>query len=253
MISARLMRMFAHAGGDGLDDWGEMSAAEVLTGSPKQRGRYYFNGSDIGLSAGVWDCTAFEGRMAPYPVDEFMLLLEGSVSISEASGRVTRIDVGESFIIPRGLDCAWKQDGYVRKIFAMYENPAAPMPAKPACDHVVKLDLEAALAPCAGPDPCLLNGPEPRCAEHVAYTDASGQLTIGLWSATPYDRKATPFGRYELMHFLDGQAELHDGGSSGQAFQGGDTIFVPRGTPLGWRNTGDVKKIFVILMPNERA
>ncbi len=52
------------------------------------------------------------------------------------------------------------------------------------------------------------------------------------------------------MHFLEGQVDLHDGGTSGQAFQAGETIFVPKGTPLGWRNTRDVKKIFVILMPN---
>jgi uncharacterized cupin superfamily protein len=253
MISARLMRMFPHAGGHGLDDWEDMPAAELASGLPKQHGRYYFNGPDIGLSAGVWDCTAFESRMARYPVDEFMMLLEGSVTVTEANGRVTRIDAGESFVIPRGLDCAWKQDGYVRKIFAIYENPAAPIPAKPAADHVIKLDLKAALAPCGGPDPALLNGPQPRCAEHVAYTDASGQLTVGLWAATPYDRKASPSGRCELMHFLEGQVELHDGGASGQAFQPGETIFVPRGTPLGWRSRSDVTKIFVILMPNERV
>lgn len=251
MISARLMRMFPHAGGDGLEDWGEIPAADLESGSPRQRGRYSFNAPDIGLSAGVWDCTAFEGKMGPYSVDEFMILLEGSVTVAEANGRVTRIEAGESFIIPRGLDCAWKQEGYVRKIFVIYENPAAPVPKKPAADHVIKLDIGAKLTPCDGPDPAILNGPEPRCAEHMAYTDASGQLSIGLWSATPYDRKATPFGRYELMHFLEGQVELHDGGTSGQAFQAGETIFVPRGVPLGWRNTSDVKKIFVILMPNQ--
>jgi len=251
MISARLMRMFPHTGGDGLDDWGDIPAADLVSGSPRQRGRYYFNAPDIGLSAGVWDCTAFDAKMGPYSVDEFMILLEGSVTVTEADGRVTGIQAGESFVIPRGLNCAWKQEGYVRKIFVIYENPAAPVPARPAADHVIKLDLTAALSPCAGPDPALLNGPEPRCAEHVVYGDASGRLTIGLWSATPYDRKATPFGRYELMHFLDGQVDLHDGGASGQAFQAGETIFVPKGVPLGWRNKSDVKKIFVILMPNE--
>ena len=251
MSSARLMRMFAHAGGDGLDDWGDIPPTELASGSPKQRGRYYFNAPDTGLSAGVWDCTAFESRMAPYPVDEFMLLLEGSVSVTEGNGRVTQVNAGEGFLIPRGLDCAWKQDGYVRKIFVIYENPAAPAPAKPAADHVIKLDLGARLSPCDGPDPALLNGPEPRCAEALSYTDASGQLTVGLWSATPYDRKATPFGRYELMHFLEGQVDLHDGGTSGQAFQAGETIFVPKGAPLGWRSKSDVKKIFVILMPNQ--
>jgi uncharacterized cupin superfamily protein len=251
MISARLMRMFPHASGDGLEDWGDIPAADLVSGSPKQRGRYYFNAPDIGLSAGVWDCTAFEGKRAPYSVDEFMMLLEGSVTVTEANGRVTRVQAGESFLIPRGLDCAWKQDGYVRKIFVIYENPALPVPAKPAADHVIKLDFKAALSPCEGPDPALLNGPEPRCAENVAYKDASGQLTVGLWSATPYDRQATLFGRYELMHFLEGQVDLHDGGTSGQAFRAGETIFVPKGVPLGWRNTSNVKKIFVILMPNQ--
>ncbi|MGH6892145.1 MAG: cupin domain-containing protein [Dongiaceae bacterium] len=250
MTSARLMRIFLHVGGDGLDDWGDIPAADLVSGAPKQRGRYCFNAPHVGLSAGVWDCTAFEGKMAPYSVDEFMMLLEGSVTVTEANGKSTRVTAGESFVIPRGLDCAWKQEGYVRKIFVIYENPAEAMPARPAAEHVVKLDLKTALVPCDAPDPALLNGPEPRCAEHVVYTDVSGQLTIGLWSATPYDRKATPFGRYELMHFLDGQVDLHDGGTSGQAFQAGETIFVPKGVPLGWRNKTDVKKIFVILMPN---
>lgn len=250
MTSARLMRVFAHAGGDGLADWGDVPAADLISGAPKQRGRHYFDAPDIGLSAGVWDCRAFEGKMAPYSVDEFMILLEGSVTVTEENGRVTHVKAGESLLIPRGLDCAWRQDGHVRKIFVIYDNPAAPVPAKPAAEHVIKLDLKAALAPCGGPDPALLNGPEPRCSENVAYTDASGQLTIGLWSATPYDRKATPFGRYELMHFLEGQVDLHDGASSGQAFQAGETIFVPKGLPLGWKSTTDVKKIFVILSPN---
>jgi uncharacterized cupin superfamily protein len=249
MSAARLMRMFPHPGGEGLEDWGDFPAAELASGSAKHRGRYYFNAPDIGLSAGTWDCTALDGKMAPYPVDEFMMLLEGQVTIAEANGRVTHVNAGESFLIPRGLPCAWKQSGYVRKIFVIYENPKAP--TKPAADHVIKLDLCAALSPCDGPDPALLNGPEPRYAEAVAYTDASGQLTVGLWSATPYDRQATPFGRYELMHFLEGQVDLHDGGTSGQAFRAGETIFVPKGVPLGWRSKTEVKKIFVILMPNQ--
>jgi uncharacterized cupin superfamily protein len=250
MISARLIRIFAHPGGDGLDDWGEIPAAELMSGKPKQRGRYCFSAPDMGLSAGVWDCTAFATKMAAYSADEFMILLEGSVTITEAGGHVTRVEAGESFIIPRGLECAWAQEGYVRKIFVIYENPAMPIPVNPAAQHVIKLDLAAALSPCGGPDPMLLNGPEPRCTERVVYTDASGQFTVGLWSASPYDRKASAFGRYELMHFLEGQVELHDGGNSGQAFRSGETIFVPKGAPVGWRNTSDVKKIFAILTPN---
>jgi uncharacterized cupin superfamily protein len=63
---------------------GVPSASDVKSGSPRQRGRTYSDAPDIRLSAGVWDCTALEGTMA-LPVDEFMILLEGSVTVTEAS------------------------------------------------------------------------------------------------------------------------------------------------------------------------
>jgi len=245
MASARSMRIFAHARGEGLDDWPALPASELVSGTPIQHGRHYFNAPKLGLTVGVWSSTAFERKPKVHDADEFGLVLDGAVTITESGGQVTSIAAGEAFVIPRGLECAWKQEGRVRKIFATFANAKAP--GKPAANHVVKLDLQARMEPCGGPDPSLLSGPEPRCAEHVAYTDASGQFTVGLWSATAYDRKATPFPRYELMHFLEGQVDLTDDAGGEQGFYAGETIFVPKGAPLGWRSRRDVKKIFVIL------
>ncbi len=247
MTSARSMRIFSHARGEGLDDWPVVPAAELASGAPIQQGRYYFNAPKLGLTMGMWSSTAFERKPKVYAVDEFGLVLDGTASITEADGHVTQLSAGDAFVIPRGLECAWKQPGHVRKVFVTFANAKAP--AKPAAGHVVKLDYKATLQPCAGPDRAVLNGPEPRCAEHVAYTDASGQLTVGLWSATAYDRKATPFPRYELMHFLEGQVDLTDDAGGEQNFQAGETVFVPKGAPLGWRAHRSVKKIFVILTP----
>lgn len=245
VTSARSMRIFAHARGEGLDDWPAVPSANLVSGTPKQYGRYYFNAPKLGLSVGVWNSTAFESKPKLYDSDEFGLVMDGAVTLTEANGHVTEISAGDAFVIPRGTECAWKQSGPVRKIFVTFAS--AKPPAKPAAGHVVKLDAKARLEPCGGPDQALLNGPEPRCAEHVAYTDSSGQFTVGLWSATPYDRKATPFPRYELMHFLEGQVDLHDNGASEQSFNVGETVFVPKGAPLGWRSHREVKKIFVIL------
>lgn len=247
MTAARSMRVFAHARGEGLDDLPAVPADQLVSGSPKQYCRHYFNAPKLGLSVGVWSSSAFERKPKLYAVDEFGLVMDGAATITEANGHVTEIAAGEAFVIPRGIECAWKQTGHVRKIFATFAN--AKPPAKPAAAHVVKLDVKAELQPCGGPDASLLNGPEPRCAEHLAYTDASGQFTVGLWSATPYDRKATPFPRYELMHFLEGQVDLTDDAGGEQGFHAGETVFVPKGAPLGWRSHRSVKKIFVILTP----
>jgi len=250
MSSARSMRIFSHARGEGLDDLPKLPASELAAGTPQQYGRTYFNAPKLGLSVGMWSSSAFEGKMKALDADEFGLLLDGSASITEAGGKVTDLAAGDGFVIPRGVECGWKQAGHVRKIFITYASPKAPSKSAPGNStgaHVVKVETGARLSPCAGPDKSLLNGPEPRCTEHVAYTDASGQFTVGLWSATPYDRKATPFGRYELMHFVEGHVDLHDGGQDSQGFGIGETVFVPKGAPLGWRSHRDVKKIFVIL------
>lgn len=245
MSSARSMRIFSHARGEGLDDLPKLPASELASGTPQQFGRTYFNAPKLGLSVGMWSSSAFEGAMRQRDADEFGLLLDGTATLTEAGGKVTELAQGDGFVIPRGVECAWKQDGHVRKIFVTYACPKAP--GKPTATHVVKVSAVGQLSPCAGPDKSLLNSPEPRCAEHVAYTDASGQFTVGVWSATPYDRKATPFGRYELMHFVEGHVDLHDGSQDSQGFGVGETVFVPKGAPLGWRSHRDVKKIYVIL------
>jgi hypothetical protein len=243
------MRIFSHARGEGLDDLPKLPASELAAGTPLQFGRTYFNAPKLGLTVGMWSSSAFEGSMKMRDADEFGLLLDGSATITEAGGRVTELSAGDGFVIPRGVECAWKQGGHVRKIFVTYVSPKTPAkpPGNSGGQHVVKVETGARLSPCGGPDKSLLNGPEPRCAENIAYTDASGQFTVGLWSATPYDRKATPFGRYELMHFVEGHVDLHDGGQDSQGFGAGETVFVPKGAPLGWRSHRDLKKIFVIL------
>jgi uncharacterized cupin superfamily protein len=57
------------------------------------------------------------------------------------------------------------------------------------------------------------------------------------------------FPRHELMHFTQGSLQLTDGGGGSQAFRAGNSVFVPRGAPVGWKSTQDVAKIYCILTP----
>jgi uncharacterized cupin superfamily protein len=114
--------------GKGLERWPDMPAAELASGTPVQHGCYYLNDAAHGLSVGVWDCTAFTSKPMSYPVNEFMILLEGAVTILEKNGRETTVRAGESFVLPKGLDCTWRQTGHVRKFFVIFDDASGTAP-----------------------------------------------------------------------------------------------------------------------------
>src|SRR5215813_13247304 len=86
----------------GLARWPDIPAEALTAGAPVQRGHTYFEDKAIGLSAGVWDCTAMTTRLEPYSVNEFMIVLDGAVTIIDARDRAVTVKAGESFLIPKG-------------------------------------------------------------------------------------------------------------------------------------------------------
>src|SRR5262249_34922260 len=87
--------------GTGLGRWPDFPAEMLTAGTPVQRGHTYFEDKAIGLSAGVWDCTAMTTKAELYSVNELMIVLEGSVTIVDARERAVTVKAGESFLIPK--------------------------------------------------------------------------------------------------------------------------------------------------------
>jgi uncharacterized cupin superfamily protein len=242
-----------NAGATGFSVWPEISPDELVSGKPAQRGHYYLQDKARGLSAGVWDCTAMTSKLAPYPVNEFMIVLEGEVTIIVGSGAETTIKAGESFIIPKGLNCQWHQSGYIRKFFVIFDDAASLQPANPGALSVLRPDPRADLSPCAGPaQEALLSG-TPAQQEKRYFADLTGQWTVGVWDSTPYHRKTIPFPRHELMHILEGEVLITEDGQPPRTFKAGETFFVPLGTPCDWKTTEYVRKIYCIMLPKVAA
>ena len=110
MKNPRVIRFEPHGPKDkGLAEWDPIDPAEIESGTPVQRGHIYHEIPEAGYMAGVWDCTANTLKFGPYPVHEFMFLLEGSVTIALADGSQTTVNAGEAFVIPKGLPCQWIQ------------------------------------------------------------------------------------------------------------------------------------------------
>ena len=233
-----------------LEDWGVWPAHDLVAGEGQQYGRLWLDDKATGLTVGIWQCSPITARMGPWSTNEVMLLLEGSVVIDHADGSTLEVVAGEAFFIPKGTVCAWRQAGSLKKFFVIHDDASGCAAADPSALRARKIALDGELSPTDGPDPSLLSTAAPTCREVVAFTDLTGQLTAGVWSATPYRRKAVPSPRHEVMHVLGGSMTLFDDAGREQTFAAGDTVFVPKGAMAGWANATEVRKFFCSLTPD---
>lgn len=229
-----------------LQTWEEIPAHALVSGRPVQRGHLYIDDNARGLQAGVWDCTAMTAKMSPYPVDEFMLVLEGAIEILLPDGRVSRIEAGQSFVLPKGLVCQWRQPGYVKKIFVILETPDQPTDRLCTGLAVARPDPALPLSPSPAPSPDSLLSGTPVQHGRQFFEDAGSHLTVGVWDTTAYHRKTVPFPRHELMCLLEGSVTI-TGPTGTQTFKAGECFFVPYGAVTDFRTDGYLKKIYAIL------
>ncbi len=254
MSNPKIIRFEPHGPADtGLVEWEPIDPSGLAAGNPVQRGHIYHQYEALGYMAGVWDCTAMTGKFEPYPVHEFMFLLEGSVTMVHEDGTEVTVNAGEPFVIPKGLPCRWKQEGYVRKYFMIFENPGA-RPADDVSSQGVILPQPS--GPPGGMEKAEIDDPSgyigdlPTRHDHTYFEDPSGQMNAGVWDSTPFECAVAPFPRNELMYLLEGSVTLTDDDGQEHHFQAGDAIYVPKGAAFGWKNTEYIRKYYAIFEPS---
>jgi len=94
----------------------------VIVGEkPLQHDNILFTNDAGNMFVGMWDSTAFDSEMRPFPWHEMVQLLEGQVTITEANGSEQQFKAGDAFFIPMGTVCRWQADGYVKKFYSILE------------------------------------------------------------------------------------------------------------------------------------
>jgi hypothetical protein len=238
-------------GGDpdhGMQDWGAYPPESLQSGEPVQTGHTYLDTGGGKFYSGVWDCTPHEMVPGPYDVDEFMLVLEGSIIIEHESGKTDRFRAGESFIIPRGTPCTWKQDEYALKYFAIHDDPEIPLQADSGLQPI-RVEPNAELPAVTQHDPRMYESEVPEMGLLALYRDPSGRFLSGVWDCSPMKRVAATIERSELMHILEGSGSITNADGVVFNFRAGDTFMVPVGMGYQWQNDEYVKKIFCSYTP----
>lgn len=237
----------------GLAEWDPIDCAELEAGTPVQRGHIYHEDKDFGYMVGVWDCTPMTEKFGTYPVHEFMFLLEGSITMVLADGSEITVNSGEPFVIPKGLPCQWKQVGYVRKYFMIFEDPGAQAANDVSSQSVI---LPQSSGPPGGmeeedvEDPSGYIGGLPTQHNHTYFEDPSGQMKVGVWDSTPHEHAVSRFPTNQLMCLLEGSITLTDGVGQEQHFAAGDTVYVPKDTLCGWKCTENVRMFYSAFQPS---
>ncbi|MBP7338304.1 MAG: DUF861 domain-containing protein [Niveispirillum sp.] len=70
--------------------------------------------------AGTWDSTPYHRRAMRYRHFELMLLLQGSVTFVDGTGREGTFRKGDIFLVEQGADCSWESREQVAKIYAIH-------------------------------------------------------------------------------------------------------------------------------------
>ena len=106
----------------GLEPWPSLteSGATIVDGDPQQSGRVDYGSMETPIISGVWECTQGSFEVS-YPWNEMATILEGSVTITDASGNAMTFGPGDSHFAVKGEYVTWKiNSSKVRKCFFIY-------------------------------------------------------------------------------------------------------------------------------------
>ena len=232
--------------GRGLESICEITPDMVEEGSASELCHNYYTSPSGLLTAGVWKCTAHTLKFGPYPVDEFMLVLDGSVNIVHEDGQEEIFRAGDAFVIPKGLRCQWKQTEKIHKFYVILDDPDTPIPEEPVSNRAIRLSPSEGLAELTLSNPENFEGGTPAQEDCSAFEDTTDRFFVGTWTCSPMRRKAQRFGRIELMCLLEGGMTLTDDAGTEHPFTAPDAVFEQPDTVSAWTSTKDVRKYYCI-------
>lgn len=93
-----------------------LPTATLLEGQPVGLDHAYYERAEAGVKAGIWRSCGYVEFYDSYPCDEFMLVLEGEVTVESESFSET-YKAGDAFLIPKGFKGYWRQPGEMLKYY----------------------------------------------------------------------------------------------------------------------------------------
>ncbi len=96
----------------------EIPREQILEGNPVAKIWINAQSADKTVTQGVWQCTA--GRFTwEHEGDDFVMLLEGEVVVTDEGGDVHTLRAGDFGFFPNGMKTTWQVDQFLKKTFTL--------------------------------------------------------------------------------------------------------------------------------------
>jgi uncharacterized cupin superfamily protein len=98
---------------------------QILEGAHIPRGAPLFRGDELVIVVYEDEAGTF-AIPQPFPYDEFVMVVSGKLTLTDAAGQVQEFVAGESVVVPKGFTGIWKMEGNYRELVAIertaYDN-----------------------------------------------------------------------------------------------------------------------------------
>lgn len=91
---------------------------DILEGAHEPRGEVLFRGDEL-VTLVYEDVAGTFAIREPFPYDEFVMVLSGKLTLTDATDQVQEFVAGESVVVPKGFTGIWKMEGNYRELVAI--------------------------------------------------------------------------------------------------------------------------------------
>ena len=95
-----------------------LETAKLVSGKAVGLDHIYYKNSSPSVQAGIWRSSPYTEFYEEYPCDEFMYIIEGSVTIEADNFKATYCKE-EAFLLPKGFRGYWKQEEPMLKYYVI--------------------------------------------------------------------------------------------------------------------------------------
>ena len=99
---------------------GNIASEKLISGTSATKLWHAFTNGSGQFHVGQWSSGPCE-LSVNYTEDELGVIVEGSVTLTDAEGTQTRHSKGDAFVIPAGFIGVWESNEDVTKIYAAFE------------------------------------------------------------------------------------------------------------------------------------
>ena len=97
-----------------------LDTVDLVSGKPLGLDHAYYEKENPILKVGIWRSSPYTEYFEDYQYDEFMYLLEGSVTVESENSKETFCK-GDAFLLPKGFKGYWRQEEPVVKYYVLVD------------------------------------------------------------------------------------------------------------------------------------